>query len=308
MQPFYPMSLLECIPNFSEGRDQKKIQAIVAAITGVHGIFLLGVESDVAHHRTVVTFAGEPKPVLAAAFEAVKKAAELINLDEHRGEHPRMGATDVLPLVPIQGLTDEECVAYARTLGEKIGSELQIPVYLYEKAATRKTRENLADVRKGEYEGIAAEIGKNPDRDPDFGPTKLGPAGGIAIGVREPLIAFNVNLDTKNLNIAKQIAKKVRFSSGGLPFVKALGFELKDRGQVQVSMNLTNYKKTPVYMAFEAVKKEAEERGVTIGESELIGLIPEDAIIETTKHYLHIHRFKKTQILEHILMQKRTKK
>lgn len=296
--------IIECIPNFSEGKDEKKIKAILNAITSIPGVILLDYESDASHNRSVVTFAGEPKPVLEAAFQAVKKAQELIDLDKHKGEHPRMGATDVCPLVPIAGVKDEECVEYAEALGERIGSELNIPVYLYEKAARRPERINLTDIRKGEYETIKEEMGKKPDRDPDFGPKKVGKAGTIAVGVRDPLVAFNVNLDTNDLKIAKSIAKKIRFKDGGFKCVKAMGFELKDKGIVQISMNLVNYKITNVQTVFRAIRKEAKIHGVKVLESEIIGLIPQESLIKAAVSFLKVANFNNKQILELILQKK----
>ena len=294
--------IMECIPNFSEGRDKNKINFIRDAIANVPGILLLDVESDIAHNRSVITFAGEPEAVTEAAFQGTKKAAKLIDLNKHHGEHPRMGATDVIPFVPIKGITDKECIEYAKKLGARIGNELKIPVYLYEKAATKPERQNLANIRHGEYEGIKQEIGKKPERDPDFGPKKLGPAGAVAVGVRAPLIAFNVNLASNDLSLAKAIAKKIRFKDGGFKCVKALGFELKDRGIVQVSMNLTDFKETNVQVVFNAIKKEAKKCGVEILESEIIGLIPEESLIEASKYYLKISpAFKHDQILEQSL-------
>lgn len=293
--------IIECIPNFSEGRDKKKINKILKAITDVPGILLLDVESDIAHNRTVITFVGGPKAVVEAAFQAAKTAAQIIDLNRHKGEHPRMGATDVIPLVPISGITTEECIRLAQKLGEKIGNELKIPVYLYEKAAARPENKNLANIRKGEYEGLKKEIGKNPLRNPDFGPKKLGKAGATAIGARELLVAYNINLNTKNIEIAKAIAKKIREKNGGFKSVKALGFELKDRGITQVSMNLTNYKITPPHTVFDAIKKEAKAKNTKIIESEVIGLIPQEALIEAAKHYLKIREFKNEQVLENIL-------
>ncbi len=299
--------IIECIPNFSEGRDQKKIDKILKAITDVPGVFLLDYESDPAHNRSVVTFAGEPKPVLEAAFQAIKKAAELIDLDKHKGEHPRMGATDVCPLVPIKGVKKSECIKYAEELGERIGKELKVPIYLYEDAARKPERQNLADVRRGQYEGIKKEIGKDPKRKPDFGPAKLGKAGITGVGARPPLVAYNVNLATNDLKIAKAIAKTVRFKTGGFKNVKAMGFELEDRGIVQVSMNLTNYKESNVHHVFEAIKREAQRYGVHVLESEVIGLIPEAALVRAAKYYLQINDFKNKQILENILAKKMTK-
>jgi glutamate formiminotransferase len=296
--------IIECIPNFSEGRDKKKIDKICRAITNIKGILLLDVESDIAHNRSVITFAGNPAEVLEAAFQATKTAAQIIDLNRHKGEHPRIGATDVIPLVPIAGITMKECVRLAQKLGSRIGTELKIPVYLYEKASKREDRKNLANIRKGEYEGLKKEIGKNKDKYPDFGPKHLGKAGATVVGAREPLIAYNVNLDTKNIKIAKAIAKKIREKDGGFKSVKALGFELKDRGITQVSMNLTNYKITPPHIVFNAIKKEAKAKNVKIIESEIIGLIPQKALIKGAKHHLKIKKFKNSQVLENILKKK----
>lgn len=299
------LKILECIPNFSEGRDRKKIQQICDCITNIPGVFLLDVESDIAHNRSVVTFAGPPEAVEEAAFQSCKKAAELIDLNHHKGEHPRMGATDVIPFVPIKNITEKEAVAYARKIGARIGNELNIPVYLYEKAATKPENQNLANIRAGEYETIKKEIGKNPERNPDFGPKKLGTAGAVAVGARAPLVAYNVNLASTDLKLAKTIAKKIRFKDGGFKNVKAMGFELKDRGIVQVSMNLTDYTVTNVETVFTAIKKEATKHGVKILESEIIGLIPEESLIKAAKHYLKVNQaFSNDQILEIALQKK----
>jgi len=271
----------------------------VEAIATVPGAHVLDVQSDADHNRTVVTFVGEPEAVEEAAFRGVEKAAELIDMNLHRGEHPRMGAADVVPFVPIKGVTMEDCVAIARRLGERVGRELGIPVYLYEEAATRPERRNLAEVRRGEYEGIKAEIETNPDRAPDFGPRRLGKAGATAIGARPPLIAFNVYLGTDDVEIAKAIARAVRHSSGGLRYVKALGLLVK--GKAQVSMNLTNYRQTPVHRVVEMIRREAEHYGVAVVESELIGLIPNEALVEAAKYYLQLDGLSSDQILENRL-------
>lgn len=290
---------IECVPNFSEGRDLQKINAIAKAIKDIPGIFFLDQQSDANHNRSVITFAGEPETVFSAAFAACQRAAELINLDAHQGEHPRIGATDVIPFVPIKGVTMQDCIELAEKLGEKIGSQLKIPVYLYEKAAKSPERENLANIRKGEYEAIKEEIGKSPTRKPDYGPEKIGKAGATAVGAREILIAYNVNLKTAKLEIAKAIAKKIRESSGGFKFVKALGLELKDKGIVQVSMNLTNFKVTPPLQVFDAIAQECKKYGIEILESEVIGLIPQTALFENAKKHLKLGiSFTKNQILE----------
>ncbi len=290
--------LIECVPNFSEGRRVEVVQQIVAAIASVDGVVVLDLGMDAHHNRAVVTFVGDAAAVEEAAFRAVAKAAERIDLDTHLGEHPRMGATDVVPFIPISGATPDDCVAIARRLGERVGRELNIPVYLYEDAATREANRNLADVRRGGYELLKLEIETNPERAPDFGPRQLGKAGAVAIGARAPLIAFNANLGTSDIKIAKAIARAVRHSSGGLPFVKALGFELKERGMVQVSMNLTNYQETPLFRVFEMIKLEAARYGVPIIESEIIGLAPEKALLDTAAYYLQLAHFSPRQILE----------
>jgi glutamate formiminotransferase / formiminotetrahydrofolate cyclodeaminase len=290
--------IIECVPNFSEGRRAEVVAQIVAAMTAVPGVTLLDQEMDASHNRAVITLVGDAAAVAEAAFRGCTRAAELIDLDTHRGEHPRMGATDVIPFIPIRGATPAECVAIAHRLGERIGRELHIPVYLYEDAASKEANRNLADVRRGEYEGIKAEIGSNPERAPDYGPRQLGKAGAVAIGARFPLIAYNVNLGTSDLKIAKAIAKAVRFSGGGLRHVKALGIDLADRGLVQVSMNMTNYEQTPLFRAFEMVKREAERYGAPVVESEIVGLVPEQALLDTAAYYLRVANFSREQVLE----------
>ena len=291
--------IVECVPNFSEGRRQAVIDQIVASISEVAGVRVLDVESDADHNRTVVAFVGEPEAVEEAAFRGIRRAAELIDMEQHRGAHPRMGATDVVPFVPIRGVTMEDCVEIARRLGARVGSELGIPVYLYEAAATRPQRVNLADVRRGEYEGIRQEIATNPQRAPDFGPRRMGRAGATAIGARPPLIAFNVYLASDDVRIARAIAKAVRHSSGGLRYVKALG--LLVGGRAQVSMNLTNYRKTPLARVVEMVRAEAARYGVSIAESEIVGLVPQEALLDAAVHYLQLHRFSADQVLENRL-------
>jgi len=288
--------LVECIPNFSEGRRPEVVDAIVGAIIAVDGITLLDRSTDEDHNRSVVTFVGNPKAVEQAAFQGIAKAAELVNMNEHVGEHPRMGATDVVPFVPISGISMQDCVAMAQRVGRRVGEELDIPVYLYEEAATRPARRNLAAVRRGQYEAIKAEIGKEEKRAPDFGPEKLGEAGAVAIGARQPLIAYNVFLTTDDVSIAKQIAKSVRHSSGGFHYVKGAGF-LVD-GKAQVSMNLTNYKKTPIAPVVEAIRREAKRFGVSIEKSELIGLAPQEALENAAVWYLQLHDFDPQQVLE----------
>ncbi|MFL6214189.1 MAG: glutamate formimidoyltransferase [Blastocatellia bacterium] len=294
--------IVECIPNFSEGRDANMLDQIVAAIQSVPGAVLLDRESDADHNRSVITFVAPPEAVVDAALAGARKAAELINLNKHTGEHPRMGATDVIPFVPISGVTMDDCVALARRCGERMWRELQIPVYLYEKAATRPERENLAAVRKGQFEGIRDEIATKESRKPDFGDPRVHPTAGItAVGARPPLIAYNVNLGTDNIEIANKIARAVRHMSGGLRYVKALGFELKDRRQAQVSMNMVNFEGTPLFRAFEMVKREAERYGVPVVGSEIVGLVPQAALNDCGDFYLQLENFSAKQILENRL-------
>ena len=288
--------LIECIPNFSDARRPEVIDQIVAAIQSVGEVKLLDRSSDLDHNRTVVTFAGSPAGVQEAAFRAIQKAAELIDLDQHTGEHPRMGATDVVPFVPLSGVTMEECIVIAKRLGERVGKELNIPVYLYEAAATRPERTNLENVRRGQYEGIKAEIETNPDRKPDYGPSKMPKAGATVIGARNPLIAFNIYLTTDDVSIAKKLAKAVRQSSGGFRYVKGLGL-LVD-GRAQVSMNLTNFRETPVARVVEFIRREAERFGVGIHHSELVGLIPQEALVDAAVWYTQLDAFSPEQILE----------
>jgi len=293
------MKLVECVPNFSEGRRPEVLDRIVEAMTAVPGVRLLDREMDANHNRAVVTVVGEPDAVLEGAFRGIAKASELIDLRTHEGEHPRMGATDVVPFVPVRGVTMEDCAALARRLGERVGSELGIPVFLYEHAATRPDRENLADVRKGQFEGLCAEIGANPDRTPDFGPCRIHPsAGAVAIGARAFLVAYNINLGTTDVSVAKAIAKAIRHSSGGRRYVKAMGFELKDRGIVQVSINMVNFEGTPLFRVFELVRAEAERYGVPVVASEIVGLVPEDALLACAEFYLKLENFKRDQVLE----------
>ena len=294
------MGLFEMVPNFSEGRRKDVVEGIVSSMTSVEGVKLLDEEMDPDHNRCVITLVGEGEPLVEAAFKGAKKAMELIDLNRHRGEHPRMGAMDVCPFVPLKGSTMEEAVALAVEAGKRIGEELEIPVFLYEEAARKPERKNLAKVRKGQFEGLRELIGKDPERKPDFGPERIHPtAGAVAIGARFFLIAYNVNLETPELSIAKEIARKVRERDGGLPKVKALGFFLEDLGIAQVSMNLTNYKVTPIRKAFDAVRSEAEKRGVEVRESELIGLVPEDALDEETAKHILLSGFNpEEQILE----------
>jgi glutamate formiminotransferase/formiminotetrahydrofolate cyclodeaminase len=288
--------LIECIPNFSEARRTEVVDQIAAAITSVEGARLLDRSSDLDHNRTVLTLAGPPEAVEEAAFRAIRTAAGLIDLNGHTGQHPRIGATDVVPFVPLSGVSMEDCVLIARRLGERVGRELNIPVYLYEFAATRPERRDLENIRKGQYETLKTEIETDPGRAPDFGPAKLGPAGATVIGARNPLIAFNVYLMTDQVDIAKKIAKAVRHSSGGLRHVKALGLSVE--GRAQVSMNLTNFRETPLGRAVEMVRREAVRHGVGIHHSELVGLIPQEALIDAALWYTQLDAFSPEQVLE----------
>jgi glutamate formiminotransferase/formiminotetrahydrofolate cyclodeaminase len=293
------MKLVECVPNFSEGRRPEVVNAIRDAIAAVKGVHMLDVSSDTSHNRTVITFVVPVDSAVDAAFAGIRAARERIDLTKHQGEHPRMGATDVVPFIPLEGSTMEDCIVLARTLGERVGKELDIPVFLYEKAATQPARENLADVRRGEFEGLRDEIGKNPAKKPDFGPDRIhATAGATAIGARPFLVAYNVYLgDAKNVAVAKDVAKAVRGSSGGLRFVKGLGLEVD--GQAQVSMNLVDTEKTPLYRAFDMVKMEAEARGVSPTWSEIVGLVPERALFETAARHVQLRDFKPEMVLEH---------
>ncbi len=291
-----PNRLVECVPNFSEGRRQQVIDQIAAAIRSVPHVWILDVESDPDHNRSVITCVGEPDAAAEAMFRAIAEAAKLIDLNKHRGEHPRIGATDVVPFVPLRGVTMQEAVELAQRLGRRVGGELEIPVYLYEAAATRPERENLANIRRGEYEGLKEAIKQDPNRAPDFGPSELGPAGATVIGAREFLIAFNVYLNTNDVKVAKRIARAVRHSSGGLRYVKALGMLVG--GQAQVSMNLTNFKKTPIFRVVELIRREAARYGCLITHTELIGLTPMQAMLDTARWYLQLDGFNEGQVLE----------
>ncbi len=291
-----PTPIIECIPNFSEGRRPEVVEAIKNAVASVEGVYVLDYSSDADHNRSVLTFVGSPDAVEEGAFRGIAKAAELINLDTHSGAHPRLGATDVVPFVPISGASMEDCVKIAHRLGKRVDEELGIPVYLYEKAAARPERKGLENIRRGEYEALKEEIGTNPARDPDYGPQRVGQAGATVIGAREFLIAYNVYLTTDNLSIARKIGRAVRHSSGGLRYVKALGL-LVD-GRAQVSMNLTNFRKTPLARVVEFIRREAERCGVAIHHTELIGLIPQDAMVDAAVWYTQMDQFEPQQILE----------
>lgn len=276
--------IIESAPNFSEGRRPEVIAAIVQAIRAP-GVLLLDSSSDWDHNRTVITIAGPPTAVLEGLVRAVARAAEYINLFTHQGVHPRLGATDVVPLIPIQNSSLEECVTLAQALGQRIGTELGLPVYLYEAAATRPERRNLADVRRGEFEQLVQEI-HLPSRTPDYGPARVGPAGAVIVGARQFLIAYNVYLCTADITIAKRISKAIRASSGGLPAVKALGLLVHD--QAQVSVNLVDYTQTPLHIVFDTITRLAQNEGVAVDRSELIGLVPQAAVVQAAAHYLKL--------------------
>ena len=291
--------IVECVPNFSEGRRKDVVDAIVNSIVSGGNVRLIDREMDGDHNRSVITFVGEPEECLNAAFEGVRKAAELIDLNKHHGEHPRIGATDVVPFIPVKDVTMEECVELANRLGKRIADKLSIPVYLYEEAATKPSRKNLANIRKGQFEGLKTAIESDPERKPDFGEAKIHPtAGATVVGARYYLIAFNVNLRTDDLSVAKKIAKSIRFKNGGFRYIKAMGFAIKERGIVQVSMNMTNYQKTSLYHAFEFIKREAERYGVLIAGSELVGLTPMESVIDVAGYYLRFENPINNQILE----------
>jgi glutamate formiminotransferase/formiminotetrahydrofolate cyclodeaminase len=295
--------IVECVPNFSEGRRRDVIEAILAEIASVPGVTLLDHHADADHNRLVVTFVGAPEPVQQAAFASIKQAARLIDMDQHQGAHPRLGATDVVPFVPVAGVTMDDCVEMARRVGFRVASELGIPVYFYEAAATRPDRVNLENVRRGQYEGLKAEIETNPDRKPDMGPVRLGQAGATIIGARPFLIAFNVYLNTAQVEIAKAIARAARQSNGGFRCVKAMGV-LVD-GRAQVSMNLTDFRQTPVARVVEFVRREAARYGASITHTELVGLSPQAALIDAAQWYLQLDGLQPDQILENRLGESR---
>jgi glutamate formiminotransferase / formiminotetrahydrofolate cyclodeaminase len=291
--------IVECVANFSEGRNPEAIRAFVGAIESVPGVAVLDQTMDPDHHRSVITFAGRPFSVAEAAFQATQVATRLIDLRLHEGQHPRIGATDVVPFVPIRGVTMEECIELARLVGRRIGNELRIPVFLYEEAVVRPDRRRLETIRQGGLSGLSARMASEAGWAPDYGPRSLHEtAGATVVGARPPLIAFNVNLQTNDPAIARDIARTVRESNGGLPYVKAVGVTLASRGLVQVSMNLTNFEKTPLHVAFEAVQREAEGRGVLIAGTELVGLLPQQALVQVAEHSLKLERLWVNAIVE----------
>ncbi|MCD5410913.1 MAG: glutamate formimidoyltransferase [Clostridiales bacterium] len=295
--------IVQCVPNFSEGRDKDKIEKIVNSFRGKEGVKLLDYSNDEDHNRMVVTVVGEPEPLKKAVVEAMGVAIAEIDMTKHEGQHPRMGATDVVPFIPIKNVSMDEAIEIAKAVAKEVSEKYGLPIYLYEKAATSKERENLAKVRKGQFEGMAEKI-KESNWKPDYGPDSIHKTAGVtAIGARTALVAFNVNLDTDNLEIANKIAKNVRYISGGLRFCKGMGVALEDRGIVQVSMNMTNFEKTPLYRVFELIKIEAKRYGVNVVGSEVIGLVPMDALIDTAEYYLGIEEFSTEQVLEKRVME-----
>jgi glutamate formiminotransferase len=296
-------SVIECVPNISEGLDVDRIESIASAVRATPGIRLLGVSSDRSHNRSVLTFVGDGRAVAAAVDALFAAAVPRIDLTRHRGEHPRMGAVDVVPLIPIRGATVEDCVRLSREIGAAIAQRYGIPVYLYEDSASSDARRNLADIRKGEFEGFSQKI-RDPQWKPDFGPdAPHATAGVVAVGARAPLIAYNINLGTRDLSIADRIARAIRHIGGGFRYVKAMGVELAERGCVQVSINMTNYKKSPLHRIFECVRSEAERYGVPIIGSEIVGLAPAEALFAAAEHYLRLEEFSSEQVLEMRLLE-----
>ena len=295
--------LVECVPNFSEGRRPEVIEAITAEVKNIPGVKLLDVKADASHNRVVVTFVGEPQAAKQAAFNACKKAAELIDMEKHHGEHPRIGATDVIPFIPVKNMTMEECVQLADELAQEIAEKLEITVYLYEEAAKIPARKSLPDIRKGQYEGLKTEISK-PERQPDYGPARLHPsAGATVVGARQFLIAYNINLDTSDVQIAKKIANCIREAKGGFKYVRAMGISVNVRGRdvAQVTINMVNYLGTPLFRVFETVKNEAARYGVNVIGSEIIGLAPLQALLDVAEYYLRLDGFERSQVFEETL-------
>jgi glutamate formiminotransferase len=290
--------ILECVPNFSEGRDLKKIEKIIEPFRGRDGVKLLDYQNDEDHNRSVVTVVGEPQPLTSAVIESIGVAIDVIDMRTHKGQHPRMGAIDVVPFIPLKEITMDEAIAVSKSIAQKVADTYSLPVFLYEKSATKPERQNLAAIRKGQFEGMPEKI-KQPQWAPDCGPAKIHPTAGVtAIGARMPLVAFNVNLNTRHIEIANQIAKKVRHISGGLRYCKGIGIELKDRGIVQVSLNMTDYTQTALYRVFEMIRMEARRYGVNVIGSEIIGLVPMEALIDCASYYLGLEDFTMSQVLE----------
>lgn len=293
------MKIIECIPNFSDARRPEVVEAIINSVAQVPNVHVLDQHSDMDHNRTVLTFIGDPVGVEEAAYQGIAKAVELIDLNHHQGEHPRLGAADVVPFVPISDVTMQECVEIARRLSKRVADNLGIPVYLYEEASARPDRVNLEDIRRGEFEGIKETIATDPYREPDFGPKVMGPAGAVVIGARQPLIAYNIYLNTPDVSVAEKIARRVRNSSGGFHFVKGIGVLVN--GLAQVSMNLTNYQRSPMAQVTEFVRREAQRYGVGVHHSEIVGLVPNRAIINAGRYYLQLDGFEHEQLLENRL-------
>jgi len=292
--------LVECVPNFSEGRRPEVIEAIADEVRKVNGVKLLDVKPDASHNRVVVTFVGEPQAAKLAAFNACKKASELIDMEQQHGEHPRIGATDVIPFIPVSEVTMEECIVLADELAQEIAEKLEIPVYLYEDAAKIPTRRALPDIRKGQYEGLKTEISK-PERKPDYGPSRMHPsAGATVVGARQFLIAYNINLDTADVSIAKKIANSIREAKGGFRYVRAMGISVEVQGRevAQVTINMVNYQGTPLFRVFETVKNEAARYGVNVIGSEIIGMTPMQALLDVAEYYLRLDGFERKQVLE----------
>ena len=295
------MAVIECVPNISEGRRHDVITQLADSLRAVPGLRVLDVQSDAAHNRSVFTLAGDAAAMRLGIPKLFEGAIAAIDLTSHQGEHPRLGAVDVTPFIPIDGVSMAECVALAKTIAAEVASRFSLPVYLYEEASANPDRKNLEDIRRGEFEGLAAKMAK-PGWEPDFGPAAPHPtAGASVIGARMPLIAYNINLATSRLDVAKKIATAIRMSSGGLRYVKAMGIPLDDRGIVQVSMNLTNYEKTPIFRVFELVKREAARYGVSVLESEIVGLVPAAALRHSIEWYLQLEGFSADQVLENKL-------
>ena len=296
-------TIIECVPNISEGRDAARVGEIADAVRAVAGVRLLDVSSDTSHNRSVLTLVGDAAAIRAAVLALFEAAVPRIDLRTHRGEHPRMGAVDVVPFIPLRGASVEECVALSREVGAEVAGKFGIPVYLYEDSASAENRRNLAEIRKGQFEGFAAKM-QDPAWKPDFGPSEPHPSAGVvAIGARPFLIAYNVNLGTSDLAIADRIARAIRHLSGGFRYCKAMGVSLADRGIVQVSINMTNFRKTPLHRVFECVKSEAERHGVAIVGSEIVGMTPADALYAAAEHYLRLERFTPEMVIETKLLE-----
>src|SRR5438552_10826671 len=294
--------LIECVPNFSEGRDAAKVDTLVGVMSSVPGVYVLDREMDADHNRCVITLAGDPDAVAEAAILGAGKAMELIDMTRHKGAHPRVGATDVVPFIPVEGVTLEDCVALARNVGQEIWKRYRIPIFFYEAAATRPDRVNLENVRRGQYEGLREELKKNHDRQPDVGEPKLHPTAGVTVvGARKFLVAYNVNLNTADISVANKVARAIRFSNGGLRYVKSMGVELKARNLAQVSINLTDYEQTPMHRVYEMVRREAERYGATPVGSEIVGLVPKKAIEMAADYFLQLENFSPAQVFENKL-------